>query len=1770
MGTPFVIIATGQSNIFANGNGVPFNWSPSPRTKVWNNVRDNDNSVGNAFSPISSALIDSQTRYANNVAVADPNKDVYLASYARGGRCISCWVGGEQHALDYTATGAGKIYLNNPSPSSVSAMWISRYDVYGAGRRNTGNDLFVGESIWLKQGTTIIQYRIDSFTSDAELNLTVYVTPLSVSGALNTSTAVQVEFQPRFLREIENSVPSMLAAAGKSTIDILIWWQGESDAGFNTRYESEFNFVMSYLGAKPWWGANTKILICGTNNTANSGYPYLDAFNDTLNNLTVGYSNRYFCNSAANLPKNRWSDTFHPTAQGFADIGDLLFNNVYAPPISSTPTYSVVPSSSSVVEGSSVTFSVSTTNVANGTLFWTNAGTTTAADFADGQNSGSFAVTNNAGSIARTLTSDSSTEGTESIVIQIRTGSTAGPIVATSTSVSVTDPSSGGGTGSITGMSAGALTLMVDVQTNGNRQLINGIAAYGLWLDGSIHPYKDASGNTYVLLPHSESYRFQIGNWNNGSTWALQGPTYTSARDVTEGYYNNRHWVFGVWGVGSTMYALTHHEWYQSTITVGGVGGWNARNYVEGQQNTRWVNGIGWASSSNNGLNFNLSASNSSSRMVVVPEPWGVQSKDHMYGFFHPSNIVQEGSYYYAAIEQRSLDAAGTATNSGVSLIRTTNLATPTGWEFWSGSAWVAINHNTYQGNLSSQAPHRFFPTNSHNYYVLPNDYNSHMGQNLRYHVPTNQWLMFGFAGSLTQCIAYSTSPTLANPQFATLNGITNPNPNQYNSSAARYISVFDENSSDRNFMNLTGNTCTVLVTNGVSEQATAETSYSAIYKGTITITTSSTPPPTPTYSVNASTLTVNEGGSVTFTVTTTNVGSATLFWTNSGTTNGADFTDGVNSGSISLVNNSATFTRTLSNDVLLEGGETISIQIRAGSTGGTIVATALTVTVNDTSVPSTASYSVSPSVSNVNEGQTVTFNISTTNVPNGTLYWTNSGTAVAADFSDGQNSGSFVLTNNSGSFSRTLLSDALTEGAESIVMQIRTGSTGGTVVATSSTVTVNDSTAPTNPTYSVSPTTLSISEGSVVTFNVTTTNVGSATLYWTNAGTTTGADFVGGANSGSVVITNNSGSFSLTVATDALVESAETLIIQIRTVSSAGSVVATASTVTVNNVPVPQAGSKFWIRGNSNSWIDGASASVLRFRNTSSWVDKAGNLAGLAVRNAAGNDWIYFISQAAPTYNLSASATNVNEGQSVTFNVITTNFGTGTLYWTTSGTAIAADFSDGVLAGSVSIVNNVGSIVRTMTNDLTTEGTESFTLSLRTDSIAGSVVATSPTVTINDTSVPSPPSYSISPSVTSVNEGGSVTFTVSTTNVANGTLYWTNAGTTTAADFTNGVNSGATTITNNAGSIVLGLVSDLTSEGGETIVIQIRTGSTAGPVVVTSQTVIVVDTSVPAAPTYSISASTNSVNEGGTVTFPITTTNVGSTTLYWTNAGTTSAADFVGSANSGSVAISGNSGSISRTLVNDSTTEGGETIAMQLRTGSTAGPVVATSPTVIVVDTSVPSVPTSLTMARNNLDFFYLPDYNSSQQGTLDVRVTITTTNFFNYATNAFDHIPIAIDCAGGAGNNDPHCGPVIRNGRNLWVTARGFFITRSSGVWSELWNGTSSPVIAQLTNTSGQVFNPISGTYTVRIRAGYQTGPYANLMTITITNGTGIYDPVVFQGSAGIGGVWNGFHRVCLAAIATGFVGPTPSNGCVEPSGAGSAVGGTVPFSGFSVTSY
>jgi hypothetical protein len=105
------------------------------------------------------------------------------------------------------------------------------------------------------------------------------------------------------------------------------------------------------------------------------------------------------------------------------------------------------------------------------------------------------------------------------------------------------------------------------------------------------------------------------------------------------------------------------------------------------------------------------------------------------------------------------------------------------------------------------------------------------------------------------------------------------------------------------------------------------------------------------------------------------------------------------------------------------------------------------------------------------------------------------------------------------------------------------------------------------------------------------------------------------------------------------------------------------------------------------------------------------------------------------PTYTLTPAANSVNEGSSLEFTVGGTNIADGNYYWTIAdGSWAMADFS--AINGTVSVTANSGTFTVTPTADDTTEGAETFNVTLRSISITGTILATSSSVTITDTSL--------------------------------------------------------------------------------------------------------------------------------------------------------------------------------------------------------------------------------------------------------------------------------------------------------------------------------------------------------------------------------------------------------------------------------------------------
>jgi hypothetical protein len=202
--------------------------------------------------------------------------------------------------------------------------------------------------------------------------------------------------------------------------------------------------------------------------------------------------------------------------------------------------------------------------------------------------------------------------------------------------------------------------------------------------------------------------------------------------------------------------------------------------------------------------------------MVMVPEPWSVQSRDTLYGYFHPSNIVKEGSYYYSFCDSRQLRGGTNLLECGFVMIRTSDLETAFGWEYWNGSGWSPTPFGGYHGGQGPTQPYVFFKVTGNDPYTTDPGPIS-MAQSIRYHVPSGKWMLFGSNGNLVSCFCYCVSDTLANPQFET-NGVKEVvlsgggAAGDYHTYSGHYVSVFDPSSTDVNYQNIMGNTAIVIV----------------------------------------------------------------------------------------------------------------------------------------------------------------------------------------------------------------------------------------------------------------------------------------------------------------------------------------------------------------------------------------------------------------------------------------------------------------------------------------------------------------------------------------------------------------------------------------------------------------------------------------------------------------------------------------------------------------------------------------------------------------------------------------------------------------------------------------------------------------------------------------------------------------------------------------------------------------------------------------------
>ena len=299
-----------------------------------------------------------------------------------------------------------------------------------------------------------------------------------------------------------------------------------------------------------------------------------------------------------------------------------------------------------------------------------------------------------------------------------------------------------------------------------------------------------------------------------------------------------------------------------------------------------------------------------------------------------------------------------------------------------------------------------------------------------------------------------------------------------------------------------------------------------------------------------------------------------------------------------------------------------------------------------------------------------------------------------------------------------------------------------------------------------------------------------------------------------------------------------------------------------------------------------------------------------------------------------------------------------------------SSKFSSNSLTGTVKVTNGFANIsIPTVFYAL--EGNISFNVAVRTDSVSGAVIYSSPTITLRD-----PSSFvSLTANTAIVNEGDLVAFTLVTANAAgNSTLYYStvggpsggsfNSANITASDFV--ANTGSFSLINNIGTFAVKANADLSLMGeyGENFKVQFRTGSTTGNIVYTTSSIDIKDTSNAYNVLSFVENSASAIIEGSNVTFTLTAVNIvdsypGVILYYNTTGNVTSFTSNTGSF----VMTGGNYAGISNTFVitNPQVPFGAtRSFNVVVRRDSASGPIIATSNTINVFDASLVSMSAS------------------------------------------------------------------------------------------------------------------------------------------------------------------------------------------------------------------
>jgi hypothetical protein len=153
----------------------------------------------------------------------------------------------------------------------------------------------------------------------------VYVINISI-GSQAISHWLGGTAAPDIFADIVANVVPALASIGASKIDMMLWWQGESDAPNPANYIASHATMMARFWAQSWFPRDTPLVVFGIapDAIANiSGYSAMSNYLQAVVNAEPDL--RMFVNTAS-LDASYWDDGFTPThmnAKGYAYAGEM-------------------------------------------------------------------------------------------------------------------------------------------------------------------------------------------------------------------------------------------------------------------------------------------------------------------------------------------------------------------------------------------------------------------------------------------------------------------------------------------------------------------------------------------------------------------------------------------------------------------------------------------------------------------------------------------------------------------------------------------------------------------------------------------------------------------------------------------------------------------------------------------------------------------------------------------------------------------------------------------------------------------------------------------------------------------------------------------------------------------------------------------------------------------------------------------------------------------------------------------------------------------------------------------------------------------------------------------------------------------------------------------------------------------------------------------------------------------------------------------------------